>query len=260
MAKADKTELTKADSTDLSEIDRLSQQYAGAGQSEREEDRIQAFVKVLHQLSPEMNPAEPTYVEGAKPGDILITAQNILIPGQEGFFFQPCEYIYAWAEWSGPPGTSSRRVNSYPERPVHLGGESTAPGKIVLPNGHEIVETRYHLGLVYIDGLEPFPATISYSSTGTNVSKNWIHKMRAKRNSDGSLTPIFKYLWRLITVPQSNDRGQRWHLLTPKDKAEQPATPEQFKAGAEIYDKLKEHKLKMAEEDAVNAQIDQIPF
>lgn len=253
------SDVTKADTTAMTdaELERLSEQYAGMGTSDREEDRIQAWVKVLHQLSPELNRNEPTYVENGKAGDIWIAAHSLLIPGQVGFHFQQCGYQYTWVEWPGSPGSGGRPVARHSGKPAHLGGESTAIGKIDLPNGHQIIETRYHMGIVYVEDHPPFPATIAYSSSGSPVSTNWINKQWSKRNPNGSLAPAFKYLWHMTTVERSNDRG-RWYLLMPK--GEMAATKEQFSSGAEIAQKIKQQLLRLGDEETTTGQIDEIPF
>jgi hypothetical protein len=241
------------------EMMRLAEQHAGLGQSDREEDKIQAWVKVLHQLSPELNRNEPSYAgPEAAPGDIWIAANSLLIPGSIGFLFQQCGYQYSWVEWPGQPGSGGRPVARHDKKPDHLGGDNSVFGKIELPNGHQIIETRYHLGLIYAEGQPPFPATISYSSTGSRMSTNLTHKLQAKRLPNGVMAPTCMFLYRMTTTPQKNDRGQSWHLLMPGQ--DQRATPEQFKVGLEVSEKIKSHLLQMGEEEATNRQIDEIPF
>lgn len=252
-------EVTKTQSTALTDEDelfRLAQQHAGLGQSDREEDRIQAWIKVLHQLSPELNRNEPSYAgDQAKPGDIWIAAKSLLIPGQTGFHFQQCGYQYNWVEWPGQPGSGGRPIARHSKKPSHLGGSSEF-GRIDLPNGHQIIETRYHLGLVYADGVAPFPATISYSSTGAAVSTNWVNRQWAKRNpNDGSLTPSCLYLWHMVTKERSNDRG-RWYLLMPE--SEIMATKEQYLMGSEVSERIKESQLKIGDNEG--GMQDEIPF
>ena len=72
MADAAKQEIMETSGGELTveEMLALAEEHAGLGTSEQAEDRIQAFVKVLHQLSPELNPREASHVKGAAPGDI----------------------------------------------------------------------------------------------------------------------------------------------------------------------------------------------
>ena len=169
--KSEVTDLIEIEGRDLTpaEMDALAEQHAGLGTSDRSEDRIQAFVKVLHQLSPELNSRDPNHVPGAAPGDIWIAAQNLLIPGQEGFQFQQIGYQYFWVEWpSKTPSAGAFPIDRHKSKP--RGGRDNSIGQVEFDNGHVATETRYHIGLVYYKDLAPFPAVISYSSTGAAVS------------------------------------------------------------------------------------------
>jgi len=237
------------------EIDDLARSHAGLGASDRSEDRIQAFVKVLHQLSPELNARDAAFVKGAQAGDIWIAAQNLLIPGQEGFMFQQIGYQYFWVEWpSKTPSAGSFPIERYKTKPK--GGEDNTIGQVEFPNGHVAIETRYHVGIVYYKDHPPFPAVISYSSTGAAVSTNWTNRMWVKKNSDGTMAPSFKHLWHLSTIERSNEHG-RWSLLVPSRDAEITATAKQFMQGLDLAKRFASQEIKVEEQQTAT---DEIPF
>jgi len=237
------------------EMEALAREHSGLGASDRTEDRIQAFVKVLHQLSPELNARDAAFVKGAGAGDIWIAAQNLLIPGTEGFMFQQIGYQYFWVEWpSKTPSPGSFPIERYKTKPK--GGEDNSIGQVEFPNGHVAIETRYHVGLIYYKDHPPFPAVISYSSTGASVSTNWTNRMWVKRNSDGSMAPSFKFLWHLSTIERSNDKG-RWSLLVPSREAEISATSKQFLQGLDLAKRFAAQEIKVEEQQT---STDEIPF
>jgi len=250
---------TKFGSTDLTDedIERLADERSGAGMEDREEDRVQSWVKVLHQLSPELNMRQPNYVEGAKAGDIWIAGRQLLISGAQGFDFLPVVYRLEWVEWPGQPGSGGRPIARYSKAPEQHGGTQSAPGKIDLPNGHQIIETRYFMGIIFGHD-EPFPAILTFTSTGTNQATNWIQRIRSKKNASGKMAPIYRYVWHVTTIPMSNKSGQEWYLL--RAGKETLATAEQFKMGVEADDKARDNKLKIEEDAAVQQSIDQLPF
>jgi len=251
--------LIKPGSTDLTDedVERLADERSGAGIQDREEDRVQSWVKVLHQLSPELNMRQPNYVEGAKAGDIWIAGRQLLISGTQGFDFLPVVYRLEWVEWPGQPGTGGRPVARYPKAPEQHGGTQIAPGKIDLPNGHQIIETRYFMGVVF--GFEePFPAILTFTSTGTDQAKNWIQRIRSKKNASGKMAPLYRYMWHVTTFPMSNKAGQEWYLL--KAGKETLATNDQFKIGLEADDKARSDQLKIIEDESVQQSIDSLPF
>jgi hypothetical protein len=219
---------------------------SGLGVSDRAEDRIQAWVKVLHQLSPEMNPRDPDFVKDAKPGDIWIKAQNLLVPGDKGIIFQQCAYQLRWVEWPGAVGSSGQPVARYDKAPPNW-----EFGGIVTDDGHHIIETRYHLGIVYADGLDPFPAQIAFSSTGAPVSINWSNIQKHKKLPNGKMAPAYLSLYRLTTIERSNEKG-RWFLLDPKDAGH--ASSDQIRLGMEVSHDISEQKLKMGEGESGDRQ------
>ena len=82
-----KKENAGALSTNLFEAD------ANAGsQNMTQEDLALPFLKVLGQLSPEVNKRDGKYVEGAEPGMILNTVTNEIFDGSKGINVLPVFY------------------------------------------------------------------------------------------------------------------------------------------------------------------------
>ena len=82
-----KKENAGALSTNLFEAD------ANAGsQNMTQEDLALPFLKVLGQLSPEVNKRDGKYVEGAEPGMILNTVTNEVFAGAKGIDVLPVFY------------------------------------------------------------------------------------------------------------------------------------------------------------------------
>ena len=252
MAKQNNAAVAKQDQSAQALIDpelmKLVEQDSGLGVSDRAEDRIQAWVKVLHQLSPELNARDPDYVKDAKPGDIWIKAQTLLIPGDQGFVFQQCAYQLRWVEWPGAVGSSGQPVARYDKAPPDW-----AFGGITTEEGHQIIETRYHLGICYVNGIEPFPATISFSSTGAPVSISWSNIQKHKKLPNGKMAPSYFNLYHLKTIERTNEKG-RWYLLDPKDAG--PASSDQVRLGMSVSHDIINDLLRMGGDEggATNAQ------
>ena len=82
-----KKEAAGALSTNLFEADA----HAGT-QNMAQEDLALPFLKVLGQLSPEINKRDGKYVEGAEPGMILNTVTNEIFDGAKGIDVLPVFY------------------------------------------------------------------------------------------------------------------------------------------------------------------------
>ena len=57
-----------------------------------QEDLALPFLKVLGQLSPEVNKRDAKFVQGAEPGMIINTVTNEIYDGEKGIEVIPCHY------------------------------------------------------------------------------------------------------------------------------------------------------------------------
>ena len=57
------------------------------------------YLRILQQLSPQVDEDDPAYIEGAKPGMIVNTLTGDLYEKGEGFLFVPCAYKVSYVEW-----------------------------------------------------------------------------------------------------------------------------------------------------------------
>ena len=94
MSQVQKKENAGALATNLFEAD------ANAGsQNMAQEDLALPFLKVLGQLSPEVNKRDGKHVEGAEPGMILNTVTNEIFDGDKGIDVLPVYYKRQLVEW-----------------------------------------------------------------------------------------------------------------------------------------------------------------
>ena len=64
-----------------------------------QEDLALPFLKILGQLSPEVNKRDGKYVEGAEPGMIYNSVTSELFNGEKGLNVIPCHYRLEYIEW-----------------------------------------------------------------------------------------------------------------------------------------------------------------
>ncbi len=144
---------------------------ANAGsQNMTQEDLALPFLKVLGQLSPEVNKNHGKHVEGAEPGKILNTVTNELYDGAKGIDVLPVFYERRYVEWQdrgegrGAPVaihsadsdivSTTTRDKSYKDR---------------LPNGNYLENTANHF--VVLLGKNPSTALISMKATQLKISR-----------------------------------------------------------------------------------------
>ena len=171
-----------------------------------QEDLALPFLKILGQLSPEVNKRDGKYVEGAEPGKIINTVTNALYDSIE---VVPCHYKRQYIEWADR-GTSTGAPVAIHEADSDIISQATRGKdyKDILANGNYLENTANHF--VLLCGKNPGTALISMKSTQLKVSRKWNSmmmgiKMQAK---NGLFTPpTYSHNYKLSTVQMSNDKG-----------------------------------------------------
>ena len=119
---------------------------ANAGfQTMSQEDLALPFLKVLGQLSPEVNTRHAKHIKGAEPGMILNTVTNELHDGTKGIQVIPCYYKREYVEWmdrgeskGAPVGVHSTNSD------VVSSAKRDNMNKDRLPNGNYLENTASH--------------------------------------------------------------------------------------------------------------------
>jgi len=107
-----------------------------------QEDLALPFLKILGQLSPEVNKRDGKYVEGAEPGKIINTVTNALYDSIE---VVPCHYKRQYIEWADR-GTSTGAPVAIHEADSDIVSQTTRGKdyKDRLPNGNYLDNTANH--------------------------------------------------------------------------------------------------------------------
>ena len=202
-----------------------------------QEDLALPFLKILGQLSPEVNKRDGKYVEGAEPGMIYNSVTGETFSGESGVPVIPCYYKLEYVEWKdrGKDG-SGAPVKIYPSS-SDIMTKTTRGGdfKDRLPNGNYIEKTAQHF--VVVGSGSPTTALII--------------KMQGK---NGLFTPAtFSHLYQLKTVQQSNDKGTwfGWEV-SKKGPIEDAGMYQQAKSFSESISKG-DIEVKHGEDDTAKA-------
>jgi len=199
-----KRENAGALSTNLFEAD------ADAGsQNISQEDLALPFLKVLGQLSPEVNKKHGKYVEGAEPGMILNTVTNENYDGSKGIEVLPVYYKRQYVEWQDRGESKGAPVAIHDAGSDILSKTTRDKSfKDRLPNGNYLENTANHF--VILLGKTPTTALISMKATQLKVSRKWNSMMMGIKlqGQKGLFTPpTYSHIYKLKTVQMSNDKG-----------------------------------------------------
>ena len=204
MSQVQKKENAGALATNLFEAD------ANAGsQNMAQEDLALPFLKVLGQLSPEVNKRDGKHVEGAEPGMILNTVTNEIFDGDKGIDVLPVYYKRQLVEWQDR-GESKGAPVAIHEASSDIMSKTTRDKsyKDRLSNGNYIENTANHF--VILLSKSPTTALISMKATQLKVSRKWNSMMMGLKmqGKNGMFTPpTYSHIYKLKTVQQSNDKG-----------------------------------------------------
>ena len=170
------------------------------------EDIALPFLKILGQLSPEVNKRDGKYVEGAEPGKIINSVTNELFDSVQVI---PCHYKRQYIEWQDR-GTSTGAPVAIHEADSDIVSQTTRGKdyKDRLPNGNYLDNTANHF--VLVTGKNPQTALISMKSTQLKVSRKWNSMMMGLKmqGKNGLFTPpTYSHIYNLSTVQMSNDKG-----------------------------------------------------
>ena len=174
-----------------------------------QEDLALPFLKILGQLSPEVNKRDGKYVEGAEPGMIFNSVSGELYDGVKGLDVIPAFYKLEYIEWKDRgegPGAPVAIYDSSSD--IMSKTKPDANYKDRLPNGNYIEKTASHF--VIITGDSPSTALISMKSTQLKISRKWNSMMSGikLKGKNGLYTPAsFSHIYKLKTTQMSNDKG-----------------------------------------------------
>ena len=171
-----------------------------------QEDLALPFLKILGQLSPEVNKRDGKYVEGAEPGKIINTVTNELF---DKISVVPCHYKRQYIEWQDR-GTSSGAPVAIHDADSDIVSQTTRGKdyKDRLANGNYLDNTASHFVLTL--GETPSTALISMKSTQLKISRKWNSMMSGikLKGKNGLYTPAsFSHIYKLKTTQMSNDKG-----------------------------------------------------
>jgi len=174
----------------------------------KQADLALPFLKVLGQLSPEVNKRDAKYVEGSQPGMIINTVTAELYDGEKGIQVLPVYYKRQYIEWQDRGESKGAPVHIYDAGDDIPKTTRDKSFKDRLANGNYLENTVSHF--VVLLGNTPTTALISMKATQLKISRKWNSMMMGikMQGKNGLFTPpTYSHIYKLKTVQQSNDKG-----------------------------------------------------
>ena len=205
--KRNMNQVAKKEKSDIALAGMFEEDKAGGMDQMGQGDFAMPFLRVLGQLSPEINKRDSKYVEGAEAGMIFNTVTKQTYDGEKGVNVLPCGYKREYVEWSDRGEGTSAPVAIHPVSSGII--KDTTRGsdyKDRLPNGNYLENTASYF--VMMEDMSQ--ALITMKSTQLKVSRSWNSMMNTikLKGKNGMFTPAsYSHVYNLGTVQQSNDKG-----------------------------------------------------
>ena len=183
---------------------------ANAGsQNITQEDLALPFLKVLGQLSPEINKQNAKFIKGAEAGMIVNSVTKELYDGAKGIDVIPVHYQRQYVEWQdrGQAGNAPVAIHRADSDIISTTTRDKS-WKDRLPNGNYLENTANHF-VILLDKT-PSTALISMKATQLKISRKWNSLMMGLKlqGKNGLFTPpTYSHIYNLRTVQMSNDKG-----------------------------------------------------
>lgn len=186
---------------------------AGAGLEEADSESFAIpFLKLLQKMSPEVDEADASYVQGAKPGLFFNSASGELLGNVVEVI--PVHFQRRYLHWRDRDEGGGYLGAITPAEAAEADVKPDDRGRLVFDDGSYLSDTREHYCLMLREGAEPEPVVVALTSTQIKKSKRWMNAMQAVKikAKDGRLltAPTFSRIYAISTVPEKNDQGS-WH-------------------------------------------------
>lgn len=247
------------------------EQFAGGGFTEVTTDDLAIpFIRILAQLSPEVNKRDGKYVQGAEAGMLFNTVLGKAWDGEQGIVVIPCHYSKRFLEWR-PRSSGGGFVASHtPEEAAKFRVTRNDRNEDILPNGNLLTPTaQFFVLFLHEEGVQP--SLLSMTSTQLKKARKWLTQMQAMtaKGKNGTYTlPMFSHAYRVRTVAESNDKGDWFGYDIVKERPlnmENAEDRELVEQAVRFAQSVKAGDVKIKHEDGEgstpsHADSDDIPF
>jgi hypothetical protein len=169
------------------------------------------FIRILQQLSPQLNKDDPAYIAGAEVGDYFNTITKEIIKGKEGFDCVVLKFENIFLEWKpNRGGFAGRHTVENAERLAAKSNTIGDFGKWKTPEGNNLQENYVYLILMAgheADGL----MVMSMASSMLKFARDWNRLMTSHVMGNGQKAMPYYLVWHMTTEYKKNEKGA-WYV------------------------------------------------
>ena len=217
---------------EAAEVERMAREDAGQGVSSRQEDKFYPLMGVLQKLSPQVDPDNAAYLEGARAGSIhLRNFEPPIVNGNEGVIVQPVYMYEEWVEW-GPRERGGGMVSRFLKRPEGARCLDKTKNRWMLGENN-LQETRMWVLNMYPHGsAAPITFILPCQSTLNTFARGWMTALGQQFEPGGTVSPLWRYMWKLVTKKRVNPQGE-WYTFAA-ERLERVEDTARYQAGKNL--------------------------
>jgi hypothetical protein len=163
------------------------------------------FLVILQSGSPQCKRSDGAYIKGAEEGMLLNTVTNELF--NEPVKVIPCSYAQTFIEWGlrEQGGGFIVEYDAAAGQALKSSCRRDDKNRDILPNGHQLNDTRNHY-VLFQDGDGYWQtAMMSMHSTQIKASRQWMTAMQNLATVHNA--PMYALVFNVTTTAQQNDKG-----------------------------------------------------
>ena len=182
------------------------------------------FMRLLQKGSPQADPDSESFIDGTKAGMLYDTISGEVIdPEKERVQFIPVAYRRVFCEWVPRNETDADGRSGFIEEYSSVEGEELMrqtkvndKNRDILPNGHELSDTRIHYVVVVRENGMFYPGVITMERTHVKRSRRWFSDMNKQVTARG-LRATCQLLYTVGSEPQQKDNNtwRIWDIKAP---------------------------------------------
>lgn len=218
-------------------------------------DFLVPYLRILQQLSKELQKGHQKYIKGAEAGEVINSATKQRWNGDEGMYVIPIAFSHRYQAWRPNNGGPADDYGSDPT--VYNSLVPNDRGKRVNAEGNEVTDSNQYFVFVVDPTTGDYDmGVISMSGSQAKKARQWNSVIANRRMKHGAKTvnpPMFFFAYKVTTVPESNEQGNwyGWSISADEGMAvtEIPNAREILEAAKSTRERIKAGEIKTQAEE-----------
>jgi hypothetical protein len=175
-------------------------------------DFLVPYLRILQQLSKELQRGHQKYVKDAQAGEVINSATKQRWDGDAGFYVIPVSFSHRFQAWR--PNNGGPADDYGADDTIYKSLKPDDRGKRLNAEGNEVTDSNQYFVFIVDPQTGDFEmGVISMSGSQAKKARQWNSVINNRRERVGGKSvrpPMYFYAYKVTTVPESNEQGN-WY-------------------------------------------------